>query len=388
MHIKSTSIWVVIGLAFICLASDTALSQGRNRSGGRPTTPPQSSNPTTDAQRNSPQKQHRVIVNLKNGDPVTGNFIQANADAIQIEVAGNRLNIKLDDIANLIFSPEAAKKSSSEEIARPVPSQSNELASSAIRALRKLAGATEVGISFREYGSRVIDVKADVDESIRELPEGDLRNEIRLAMEAYADAAQAWNEMTRHEFMLINYEHGASLQKKYSIPVDTSLSSPIMRRDVVLSVIWKAARTHIDRASSLMTGEALPPTPTNAAPVNQSPTSPEVAATVTPNSIVGKWTLLIVAANNQSETWTFNVNQESGKLSGTIQSRSGLLQINDIHAQGNTFNFNASDVINGQPVVVTVSGHTENNSMKGSIVITVQSGASVSLPFTGTRIKQ
>ena len=63
-------------------------------------------------------------------------------------------------------------------------------------------------------------------------------------MDAYADASKAWNEMIRYDFMLlVDFEPGSSLQKKYDIPVDTSLSSKMMRRNVVLSTIWGAAKS-------------------------------------------------------------------------------------------------------------------------------------------------
>src|SRR5262249_44123796 len=122
----------------------------------------------------------------------------------------------------------------------------------ALKALRKMAGATEIGINFQEYGSRVIDAKADVEEGLRQIPDGDLKTEISLAMDAYADAAKAWNEMIRYDFLMVKFEPGATFQKKYSIPVDTSIGDPIMRRNVVLSTIWQAARAHLERAESLL----------------------------------------------------------------------------------------------------------------------------------------
>jgi hypothetical protein len=123
-----------------------------------------------------------------------------------------------------------------------------------LKSLRKIAGATEIGVTKQEYSSRLIDVKADVDEAIAVLPDNQIEEELKLAMEAFVDAARAWNEMITNDFLLPQYEPGATFQKKYSIPVDSSLGTgkEIMRRDVVLSKMWQAARFHVDRTSLLL----------------------------------------------------------------------------------------------------------------------------------------
>jgi hypothetical protein len=61
--------------------------------------------------------------------------------------------------------------------------------------------------------------------------------------------------MIRYDFLLAAYEPGLTLQKRYSIPIDKSLGSgsAIMRRNVVLSTIWGAARKHIENVAQ---GEA------------------------------------------------------------------------------------------------------------------------------------
>jgi hypothetical protein len=124
----------------------------------------------------------------------------------------------------------------------------------ALKSLRKIAGATEIGVTKQEYSSRLIDVKADVDEAIGVLPDNQIEEEMKLAMEAFVDAARAWNEMITNDFLLPQYEPGATYQKKYSIPVDTSLGAgkEILMRETVLTKMWQAAKFHIDRASRLL----------------------------------------------------------------------------------------------------------------------------------------
>lgn len=132
---------------------------------------------------------------------------------------------------------------------KPSPPQA---AVNAVKALRKMAGATEIGINFQEYSSRLIDLKAEVDEALMQLPEGELKNEISLAMEAYVDAKQGWNEMITDDYLLVQFEPGRSLQKKYSIPGDGDKRYPAIRKKTTLSIIWGAADKHINRASQLL----------------------------------------------------------------------------------------------------------------------------------------
>jgi hypothetical protein len=43
----------------------------------------------------------KVTVNLRNGDPITGSLLKADAETIELEVAGNRLIIKWDDVSSV-----------------------------------------------------------------------------------------------------------------------------------------------------------------------------------------------------------------------------------------------------------------------------------------------
>jgi hypothetical protein len=128
-----------------------------------------------------------------------------------------------------------------------------------------MASATEVGINFQEYGKRLIDLKADVDEDVAQLPEGELKQEIKLAVEAFVDANTAWNKMIDNNFLHTAFEPGKTLQKKYSmkgIPspdlgfklppgVTDPTGSLVIPKNVALNTMWGEARKHIDRATQL-----------------------------------------------------------------------------------------------------------------------------------------
>ncbi len=145
---------------------------------------------------------------------------------------------------------------------KPTPHPSGQ---NALKSLRRMAAATEVGINFQEYGKRVIDLKADIDEDLSQLPEGELKQEIKLAVEAYVDANTAWNEMSDNNYLSTAFEPGKTLQKKYSmrgLPApDLKVKLPkgmegyagslMVPKNIALNTIWGVARKHIDKATQL-----------------------------------------------------------------------------------------------------------------------------------------
>ncbi len=180
-----------------------------------------------------------VTVFLKEGEPLKGTFVNASANGVQVLIAGNTLTLKWNDISQIVFtdviSNEAITKNDSQ-------TKNNEAVEGALKSLRKLAAATEVGVNFQEYGSRLIDVKTEVNELLPKITDGYVKDEIILAMDAYADAETAWNGMTRGNSLFPDLEPGKTLQKKYSIPIDTSIGMALLPRNVVLSTIWAAAQ--------------------------------------------------------------------------------------------------------------------------------------------------
>lgn len=136
-----------------------------------------------------------------------------------------------------------------------------------LKALRMMASATEVGISFEEYGRRIIDVKTMVDTCLTNLPESDLKKEMELSVAAYVDAGKAWNEFVRRR-RSVNEDslypdsdrYADGLQKKYQIPTETlevsgSAIKPfrVMTGSAILNTIWSAAKAHLAKAEKLAT---------------------------------------------------------------------------------------------------------------------------------------
>jgi hypothetical protein len=206
---------------------------------------------TTRQRSRSPQTQaHQpVTIHLKAGSSVNGDFIRADASSVQIQTGGARRIIAVDEVESIVFLSEQTKDGRS-----ALSPQTATAARAAIKELRKLAGATEIGISFREYGSRLIDIKTTVDEALASIREGELKTEISLALEAYVDAGQAWNTIikdgnARYDYTLSLDKEWMRIIEKYSLSPDSTL---VYGQDRVLSTIWQEARTHLNRASSLI----------------------------------------------------------------------------------------------------------------------------------------
>ena len=152
----------------------------------------------------------------------------------------------------------------------------------AIKALRRMAAASEVGINFTEYGRRVIDSKGEVDEATAGIKNEELKSEINLSVSAYINAGYVWNEFIKHpKFMSSDSEmlliigsdpRVAEIIKRYDIPTETIDPGPIvsatdhqrrlmgdalkpftrMLKTPALTTVWAAARKHLEKAESLL----------------------------------------------------------------------------------------------------------------------------------------
>lgn len=104
----------------------------------------------------------------------------------------------------------------------------NEAVETALKSLRKLQAATEVGVSLTSYQNRLIDTKADVDEALRSIPPGSISNAIQTAMQSYQDASTFWSAciQLQHRYDIINAtepilnKYGLVLNREGPLPPD------------------------------------------------------------------------------------------------------------------------------------------------------------------------
>jgi hypothetical protein len=125
----------------------------------------------------------------------------------------------------------------------------------AIAALQKLQAATQVGVNYQTYGQLLIDAKAKVNDSVKSLPDGELKTEISGAMDSYADAATVWGrKIEGHSLYGDNSEPDKTLIAKYSIPVETSKYSGISSADPTkaMQIIWLRADIHLKQIDSIL----------------------------------------------------------------------------------------------------------------------------------------
>jgi hypothetical protein len=81
--------------------------------------------------------------------------------------------------------------------------QHNAAADEAIKALRKIDAATQVGVNLTTYNELLIEAK--VNEADRTLPDGDLKTDLDIAMFAYVEAARDWNQYGKHGGEILEY---------------------------------------------------------------------------------------------------------------------------------------------------------------------------------------
>ena len=196
----------------------------------------------------------RATVNLKRGDPLNGDFIQANTEGVEIEVKGVRQKIPMDDVASIVFETELKLSGA--------PTRDTLLAvEAAVKSLRKLGALTVVKPTFQDYQSRLIDVKIDVEDALAKLPEGNLKTEIKLALDAFIDAENIWDQQGEVEVILPSKdEFAAQLMQKYAIPpIEPSADPAKLRldRDMMLNKIWGSAKGHLDKLSPLLVSFAV-----------------------------------------------------------------------------------------------------------------------------------
>jgi hypothetical protein len=75
----------------------------------------------------------------------------------------------------------------------------NDSAQRALRAIRKIAAGTKVGVSRQQYSQLVIDAQAEVDEATDKLPDGELKVRLIETMEIYTSVNKLWANQIKHD---------------------------------------------------------------------------------------------------------------------------------------------------------------------------------------------
>jgi hypothetical protein len=149
-------------------------------------------------------------------------------------------------------------------------------ANDAVKALRRTDSASELGQSYREFRSSLIETKAEVDNAVTKLPDGELKDELKTSLNALIDKQKAWEAFQAQISMRMvpgyrdpthNPTHDAAfffLGK--SEPVENALAESLKKYETyeekstgysfkmkeLLSATQKESQLHVERASSLI----------------------------------------------------------------------------------------------------------------------------------------
>lgn len=161
-----------------------------------------------------PDRGRRVTVNLREGEPVSGTFLGADAKAVSVESDGERLTLDLDDVASIVFT-------------RAEPDSP---AARAVKALKSLSPIGKTAAAARDYRNRFLEVKAVVDDQLPLIPEGDLREAVGDALKAHELASEIWEQASQSK---------------------PSEEAAKMTNDA-LSTTWRNARKRLEDAEALL----------------------------------------------------------------------------------------------------------------------------------------
>jgi hypothetical protein len=201
----------------------------------------------------------------------------APVDAVNAEIDSGRRDMKDGvDQVSLLYSgvppateiPPLATVTPPPTLALAAPSNSvNSLtenqkaaANDAFKALRKIEAATQVGVTYLQYGPLLIDAKALVNQAALALPPGALRDELNTTIDTYADAGTVWGMFIKRQ--PLDAATSNVLQGKYSLDFGTKLrllwynnsSTPEeeQMKSAYLSTIWEVASQRLKRTGSLL----------------------------------------------------------------------------------------------------------------------------------------
>jgi len=194
------------------------------------------------------------VVELKNGQRVEGTLKQATPASVSIEVAGQTITFDGDKVRAIFYGRAPTTPSVNKEVG----------GRAAITALRELQSVTEAAVTYRDYSTRVGDVKMKVDRDVEGASEP-ARAAIKSAL-AYYVAAGSWWSMNvsnpaRGGFMIDteqlpracgHYQQYVDRQIAMGYRIATIGSFTQFPDSSVLGVFWSCAADKVADAEQLL----------------------------------------------------------------------------------------------------------------------------------------
>ena len=124
-----------------------------------------------------------------------------------------------------------------------------EIAQDAVKALVRLAKATSEGLNYREFTSKLAEVKGVVEAALRKMTESSWRKDIDRCLSFYVDAQNYWRVKTeqRTEELILSEGQLEDLKRRYGAHIESG-ASPIagstskrISIDFLVKAIWERA---------------------------------------------------------------------------------------------------------------------------------------------------
>jgi hypothetical protein len=256
----------IIISAILCMST---IAYGQKRARPKPKTAP--------ATAPGPVKRP-VNITLKKGDEISGNFLRADTETMEVETKSGKLTIRMSEVSSLYFIGDDEKPAEEEQTDTAPPSKSRgdlgdpglQAERKAYAALRKLDEAARIKLPAGQYGDLLIDAKTTIDEALMDISDYSLKNAITRTLEAYYDAGQALGAAQSYEprrtpmtwgsarvieqRIPVKSEPGATLMRKYQIKpeVDRLAQADHLKLDEALKAIWAVASARLNYVASLI----------------------------------------------------------------------------------------------------------------------------------------
>src|SRR5215475_9123220 len=251
----------IIISAILCMP---AISSGQKRARPKPKAAP--------ATATAPVKRP-VNITLKKGDEISGNFLRADTETMEVETQSGKLTIRMSEVSSLYFigEDETPAEEEHKDAASPAaPDPGLQAERKAYAALRKLAEAAKIKLPAGQYGDLLIDAKTTIDEALMDITDYSLKNAITRTLEAYYDAGQALGAAQSYEprrtpmtwgsarvieqGIPVKSEPGATLMRKYQIKpeVDRLAQADHLKLDEALKAIWAVASARLNYVATLI----------------------------------------------------------------------------------------------------------------------------------------
>lgn len=121
-----------------------------------------------------------------------------------------------------------------------------------LKEIKKLNTATKIGISKVEYSRRVLDVASNIQPNLEEIKNISIQNQLKVALQAYVDANDFWEQMYNLEYISSFFERYAKQVGKYGVTSsDYDDYNGTFRRlgmSQILTPVWAFAATAIEQA--------------------------------------------------------------------------------------------------------------------------------------------